>query len=54
MSQTETDRNRIDLLDLIAALAAGRRLIIGATLLVCAATESASAIVNVVTMVIVM
>ena len=42
MNRTETDRTRIDVLDLLAALIAGRRLIIGGTIAVCIATAGLS------------
>ena len=42
MNRTETDRDRIDVLDLIAALLAGRRLVIGGTIAVCIAAAGLS------------
>jgi uncharacterized protein involved in exopolysaccharide biosynthesis len=42
MNRTETDRTHIDVLDLLAALIAGRRLIIGGTIAVCIATAGLS------------
>ena len=42
MNRTETDRDRIDVLDLIAALLAGRRLVISGTIAVCIAAAGLS------------
>jgi uncharacterized protein involved in exopolysaccharide biosynthesis len=42
MNQTDSDRSRIDVLDLLAALIAGRRLIIGGTIAVCIAATGLS------------
>ena len=42
MNRTETDRNRIDILDLLAALLAGWRFILGGTLIVCLAAAALS------------
>ena len=42
MNRTDTDRTRIDVLDLLAALIAGRRFIIGGTIVVCLAASALS------------
>lgn len=42
MNRTDSDRSRIDVLDLLAALIAGRRLIIGGTIAVCIAATGLS------------
>jgi uncharacterized protein involved in exopolysaccharide biosynthesis len=46
MNRTDTDRTRIDVLDLLAALIAGRRLIIGGTLAVCIAAAGLSLVLE--------
>ncbi len=42
MNRTDTDRTRIDVLDLLAALIAGRRFILGGTIVVCLAAAALS------------